>query len=212
VSPLRKAKKALPPEFIKKPSPPVSATAPRPFSGPLASPAPQEACSFAAEKGTPTGDVPRKVPAPESSAILQASPTRSATSVVAYQRRGGQVCGLPYVNTHVGTGCGPVPSGLEIHSLPAELRQGGSQCCCSGCPACSCCDSPNGSSRRRCSNCRRGSRGPSLRHAPMSEHRTPTERRTSEMVRKCADRRRPRLRLRFTNSSGSEIGVDTGHP
>jgi hypothetical protein len=58
------------------------------------------------------------------------------------------------------TGKRSVPSGGH----PSRLRSCGAhenRCCCSGCPACSCYGSPNGSSRSCCSSCRPGAPGSS---------------------------------------------------
>ena len=52
-------------------------------------------------------------------------------------------------------------TGRGISQLTAGTKRGGNRGSCSGCPACCCCDWRRGSSARRCSNCRRGSRGSS---------------------------------------------------
>ena len=56
-----------------------------------------------------------------------------------------------------------------------ELGRHGSRGCCCGCPAYSCYDSPTGNSSGCCSNCRRDSRGSSLRAKPQTFHHTVPE-------------------------------------
>ena len=61
------------------------------------------------------------------------------------------------------TGKRSVPSGVSGHSplFQRNSGPGGSRCCSCGSSVRSCCGSPSGNSPRRCSNCRRGSRGSS---------------------------------------------------
>ena len=102
--------------------------------------------------------------------------------------------------------------GAEIHPFPVELRRGGSPGCCSGSPACSCCGSLTGSSRRCCSNCRRVSRGSNLWHAPIPNHSTSAEGCTSVPFRECTKCLGAELGFAFVDSPGDEIGIQMVQP
>jgi len=72
-----------------------------------------------------------------------------------------------------GPGAGRFRRGGKSIPCPRELRPPGSQCCCSGCQACSCCGWPSGSSSRRCAKSRRGPRDSSQWKDPSDQSQHP---------------------------------------